>query len=242
MCEKFGCVLSGFKDEPPQPKTNYVSIPAGSDIDITAALGAVAFSDGEHQFDLSFIGATAYDMVQQFKSWINGKRNTYRLTWDSGYTFTGRCTVADVERISDNCEKVTLKIRHSPFKTRRDSATITGHPTATYSLEGSAQYSNVTIKLEQHATVTVGGNTYSLDAGTHTISNVLTDDTDVTVTLDDWWYYLDGTDLIVNPNYYTLSGSNVDFDNTEFVISGTNISVPNAYKQNVVISYTRKDL
>lgn len=242
ICEKFGCVISDFQQTPPKPKLHVVDIPAGNDLDITEALGAVAFHNATHTFKFAFTGDDVLDRVRKFMAFVHGVTGLYVLSWDNTYTNRGRWQVTDIERITNECIVVTAEVDRAPYRTHDSSVTVDAHPSATYTLEGSARYSNVSITLRQPATVLVDGESLGeLSTGTHDIAALLTADTSITVVMDDWWYYLDGTDLIVNPNHYTQSGTDVTFD-SDFVVDGTNIRCDKHEQQYAVITFTREDL
>lgn len=242
ICSKFGCVLSDFQQEAPKPKTHIVDIPAGNDLDITESLGPVAFHDGVHTLKFGFKGDDALDRVRSFAAFVHGVRGSYVLSWAAGWTYTGRWKVTDIERINQNAVVVTVDIEHAPFREQADSVTINAHPTASYAIEGSARYKNVSVTLLQNATIRVDGQvigTYA--AGTTVILPTLAQDAVISVTVADWYYYIDGTNLVVNPNYYTQSGTNVDLDNSVFVIDGTNIRCDAEADQYATISFIRED-
>lgn len=242
LCERFGITLSTFEQEPPEPKTTTVDIPAGVDLDITNALGATAFHNGLHRFIFAVTGVDVVERVTQLKNLVHGFYKAYTLSWDGGYTYKGRWQVTEIERVSYDCELVTVEVSHYPFKEKHESVVIDSHPVGTYTLEGSARYGDVTITLKQAATVKVGSTTYNLQAGTHVIASSLEGDTTITVTVSEWYYYVDGTNLIVNPIYYTQSGTDVTFTNPPFSVDDTNIKCDGEENQRSTLTFTRKDM
>ena len=242
ICAEFDAVLSKFEQEPPQAKIVTVDIPAGVDLDITNALGATAFHNGLHRFVFAITGENITERVTALKNAIHGAYRSYVLSWDSGYSYKGRWQVTQIERLSYDAQLVTVEVSHYPFKVRQETVEINSHPVGSYTLEGSLRYGDVTITLRQAATVTIGSTTQQLAAGTHLLASSVEGDTTITVTVDSWYYYIDGTDLIVNPLYYTQSGSDVTFTNPPFSVDGTNIVCDGEQNQISTLTFTRRDI
>ena len=243
ICETYGVTLSKFEQEPPEPKIITVDIPAGVDIDITNAIGATAFHNGVHRFVFAITGTDIVERTRALKNALHGYYKFYELSWDSGYTYKGRWQVTEIERLSYDARLVTVEVSHYPYKIKRETVDILAAPTGSYTIAGSNSYDDVSITLHQYATVVVNGNSVRLDAGTHMLGSGFTEDVQVSVTYDDWYYRIEGTNLIVNPNYATVSGSNVDFDNTVFAVDGTNIRlIPGEASQHAQLSFTRRDV
>lgn len=242
ICAEFDAVLSKFEQEPPQAKIVTVDIPAGVDLDITNALGATAFHNGLHRFVFAITGANVVERVTALKNAVHGFYRSYVLSWDSGYTYTGRWQVTQIERLSYDAQLVTVEVSHRPYKTRQETIEIVSHPTGSYTLQGSARYGDVTITLRQAATVTIGGTSYQLEPGTHLLASSVEGNTTVTVTVTDWYYYLEGTNLIVNPIYYTQSGNDVTLTNPPFSVDGTNIVCDGGEIQSSTLEFTRRDI
>ena len=242
ICETYGVTLSKFEQEPPEPKIITVDIPAGVDIDITNAIGATAFHNGVHRFVFAITGTDIVERTRALKNALHGYYKPYELSWDSGYTYKGRWQVTEIERLSYDARLVTVEVSYYPFKTKTESVVIDSHPVGTYTLTGSMRYGEIPIKLNQAATVQIGSAVYNLQAGTHSIAGDFEGDTTVTVTVSEWYYYVDGTNLIVNPDYYTQSGTDVTFTNPPFSVDGTNIKCEGDEKQRSTLTFTRKDV
>lgn len=242
--EEFPLFYSTFEETLPEPKVNKVSIPAGADIDITEALGPVAFSNGRHVFKFLMYADDIETELRRFTSLVHGKRTEYALSWDEGYVFTGRWKVSEVEHLTEKSVLLTIEVDRYPWKVSESEETVdlNAHPTASYTLEGSERYSNVTITMGQPGTVTIGAESLEVDEGTTQLAAQVLGDTEITVTVGDWVYYIDGTDLIVNPDYYTQSGTNVAFDSEIFTLVGTDLQAESEADQHATLKFTRKDL
>lgn len=235
----------GFEEELPEPKIIKVDIPAGMDIDITKALGPVAYHDGKHTFKFFVYKPTAsevFDVERELISTIHGKRGAYRLSWDPDFTYTGRAKVS-IEHRGDVAALVTIEIEHAPWKTGAlETIDVNCHPSGTARLEGHGRYHTVRARLLQSGTTKVGSAAaVSRHAGNGLLADDLYADTTLTFTVADWWQYIDGTNLVVNPNHITISGNNAQFD-SNWTINGTDLYCADEAKQHVTVTYYGWDL
>lgn len=235
----------GFEEELPEPKIIKVDIPAGMDIDITEAIGPVAYHDGKHTFKFFVYKPTAsevFDVERELISTIHGKRAAYRLSWDPDFTYTGRAKVS-IEHRGDVAALVTIEIEHAPWKTGAlRTIDVNCHPSGTARLDGYDRYHTVRARLLQSGTTKVGSAAaVSRNAGTFLLADDLHADTTLTFTVSDWWQYISGTNLVVNPNYITISGNNAQFD-SNWTLNGTDLYCANEAKQHVTVTYYGWDL
>lgn len=240
-----GLLYSKFEEELPEPKVIKVDIPAGMDIDITEAIGPVAYHDGKHTFTFFLYRPTSeeiFDVERELISTVHGKRAAYTLSWDEGFTYTGRAKVS-IEHRGENAAVVTIEIEHMPWKSLQlKTIELNCHPSASTTLTGNDRYHTIRARLLQSGTTKVGSSAaVSRAAGTHTIADDAYGDTNLTFTVADWWQYLDGTNLVVNPNHITISGSNAQFD-SNWVLNGTDLYCANEAKQHVTVTYYGWDL
>lgn len=242
LMAEFPLYYSDFEETEPEPKTNKVVIPAGTDKDITEALGPVAFSNGTHTFKLLMHSQSLEDELRRFKALVHGQRSAYALSWDEGYSYVGRWKVAETDYLTEEAALLTVSVDRYPWRVRSDGATFTPHPSETYVLEGSARFGELTLKLGQAGTVSIdGGTPVEYAAGTHVIPGEFEEGTEITVTFSTWYYYVDGTNLVVNPDYYTASGTDVTFDDPPFSVVGTDIHCADSASQLVELDFTRRD-
>lgn len=235
----------GFEEELPEPKIIKVDIPAGMDIDITEAIGPVAYHDGKHTFTFFVYKPNAeelFDVERELISNVHGRRAAYKLSWDPDFTYTGRARVS-IEHRGDVAMLVTIEIEHAPWKTMPlHTIDVNCHPSGSTTLTGNDRYHTVKARFQQAGTSKVGSAAaVSRAAGTHTLADDLYSDTTLTFTVSDWWQYMSGTNLVVNPNHINISGSNAQFD-SNWVLNGTDLRCANEAKQHVTVTYYGWDL
>ena len=246
LCEEFGAVLSKFEMEPPEPKVTKVEIPAGSDLDITESVGFVAYRNGVHTFGLVLCGDDLPERLRRLTGLVHGTMADYTLSWDPGYTYRGRWAIESVERLAANGILVTISVDRHPWKRSEGRVTleVNSHPTGTVVMEGSTYYDDVRLTHAQSADVTVGTTPMgSFDGeGEDVVAETVYGRNRVTVEVDDWWQYLDGTNLVVNPEKgYELVGTDARFG-SDWELVGTDLRCANEAKQHSTVSYTRRDL
>ena len=245
--DKYGLVYSSFSEKVPEPKVNKVDIPGGSDLDITEAVGFVAYRNGTHELKFLLYSETQegrLDAMRRLLGDLHGKYLEYSLSWVDGYTFKGRWTVT-VEHRFESADLVTMTIDRYPWRFGSESETldINAHPTGTEWMIGSTYYDDVKITLLQTATVKLGlADSQNLNAGTHTLMETVYGNNPVVVSNMDWWQYLDGRNLVVNTaKGYSLSGEDATFG-PDWVEVGTDLYCANEAKQHATVEFTRRDV
>lgn len=246
LCEKFGAVLTDFKMEVPKPKVIKVEIPGGSDLDITESVGFVAYHNGKHTFALLLRGDDLPEQLRLLSALVHGTMADYALSWDEGYTYHGRWAIDSVERLARNAILVTCTVDRYPWKTSegRVSLDVNSHPDGVVLMEGSTYYDDIKLETKQGASVVIGVTSMGQwqSAGTHDVAETIYGRNTVTVTVDDWWQYLDGTDLVVNTDKgYSLSGTNAVFG-ADWSKVDTDLYCANEAKQHSTLSFGRRDL
>lgn len=118
-----GWHVSSFSSDPPQPKLSIVSIPGGVDLDLTDALtGHAAYENREISVTLFYDGRgrdeTWQEAVNTLTNKLSGKRSEFELSWDPGFTYTGRASVTDVEYSPQYYCTATVEITAEPWKLR----------------------------------------------------------------------------------------------------------------------------
>lgn len=241
LMAEFPLYYSDFEEAEPEPKVNKVVIPAGADKDITEALGPVAFSNGTHTFKLLMHSQSLEDELRRFMALVHGQRSSYKLSWDGGFTYTGRWKVVEVEYLTNDAALVTVSVDRYPWGTRRDSVDILANPRGMYALRGNNSFEDIDIVLRQSATVTIDGRTSQYGAGTHRLADKIDHDASVIINYADWLYRIVGTNLIVNPAHRTRSGVDIDFD-SNFAVVGTNLKCVNEQLQHATLRFTRRSI
>lgn len=121
----FGLWLTGFTDEAPELKTYTVDVPGGNGvIDLTEALlgGDVAYGQGYHTFELTFPELVGFhELKTKVRNLLHGRRLDYSLSWEPGYTYTGRVAVSSEENFTQEYGTITLEVERDPFKLKENA-------------------------------------------------------------------------------------------------------------------------
>lgn len=105
--------------DPPEPKTNLVDIPGGDGtVDLSEFSGDVRYNDREMEFQFLLNGRTpdaihreVTDILRKF----HGVRSEFELSFDPGFTYTGRASVTESPNLYHG-GTLTLKITADPYK------------------------------------------------------------------------------------------------------------------------------
>lgn len=121
LWERYGLAfVDGGTVSPPAPKTYTVDIPGGDGcVDVTEALsGDVAYDDRE--MELCFVTAdpAGFEATKTLVSgFLHGRRFDFTLSWDPGYTYTGRFSIDEYySKLRYGYVKVTVDAE--PYKLR----------------------------------------------------------------------------------------------------------------------------
>ena len=206
ICSEYGLALVSFEEVPPKPKTQKVEIPFGEDVDVTDAMGPVAFSNRTHRFVLfSDLRADEFSKLSsRIVGELNGKMATYELSWDEGATYRGRWAVTEVDYASPRCGKVTLEADVSPWKIRPDHEyTFSAYPAVTKVFESGRKDVRPTVETAQDVYVTFKGTRETFPKGAHSSSNLAFTwgTNEATFECADWYFYQQGSTLVVNDPY-----------------------------------------
>ena len=249
-----GLHYSAFSEELPQPKVNVVSIPYGTDIDITETLGPVAFENGTHTLVFMAYGDTEAERLAKVRraiALLNGVRSQYSLSWDVGYTYTGRAKVS-VSHVFEHADVITIKIDRAPVK-RGDSVTLSPsrhdqygtYTNEYYELSGSSAY-EVTIQHRVPLTVYYGGATVATyEQKTYMVNEDplrLTGDKTLRLNITGWsWNVYDGSLRVATAESTYGTGSNMELDSSVWTLSGTDMA-SSGYEGKVVVKLVRLDM
>ena len=121
LLETYGLEIESFEETPPAPKTYVVDVPGGQDIDLTEALtGHTAYSNRRLTLSLLYWwGERGFmEVATDLKTLLHGMRSEFTLSWDPGYTYTGRASVTALEFIPRNRFRMTVEIDAEPWKLR----------------------------------------------------------------------------------------------------------------------------
>ena len=180
-------VLSKVVIPPAAVKTNFVDIPGGDgSVDLTEALGEVRYKDRECSFTFTVFPSDDFEeKKREVSNLLNGRRFKIILDKDSGYFWNGRCSV-DGYASDKKINTIVVKATVSPYKLKVNLTKIivpAGNE-VNRMLLNSRKTVVPTITSTANATIIFGGNTYTINPGTHRILNIelVEGGNDVTVT------------------------------------------------------------
>jgi len=112
--EDYGAVMNYARVTPPAVKENYVDIAGGnSSIDLTEAVGGVAFEDGKIAFKFTLFDS---ERRERMKNDLHGKRMKIVLEREPEYFYEGRVSVTS-ESLEGNLFELCMEARVAPYKT-----------------------------------------------------------------------------------------------------------------------------
>ena len=173
----FGLWLTEFTDEAPEPKTYTVDIPGGNGVvDLTEALlgGDVAYGQGYHTFELTFPELVGFhELKTKVRNLLHGRKLDYQLSWEPGYTYTGRVSVSSEENFTSEYGVIMLEIERSPFKLKEEVTRYydISNGLAVNVLSGRKRV-QPTFELSDSTIVVFEGRRYVLPPGTYTLNDV----------------------------------------------------------------------
>lgn len=178
--QDWGLILTAQEMEPPKIKTKYLDIPLGDgSIDLTEAIiGDVSFEDrkGTFEFDLLVPPENREGLIAAIGSYIHGKKRSVTLPDDLDHFYYGRMALSSV-KAQGMVAKIEMEILCDPYRYKNDLTTYSG----TVGAGGSASIvcansrKRVIPKITVSANATIGfkGSTYSVNAGTWQLTNII---------------------------------------------------------------------
>ena len=114
--EDYGAIMNYARITPPAVKENYVDIAGGnSSIDLTEAVGGVAFEDGDIDFKFTLFNE---DSKEGMKNDLHGKRMRIVLDREPEFYYDGRISVTS-EKQTGNIYELCMKAKVKPYKIGR---------------------------------------------------------------------------------------------------------------------------
>ncbi len=111
--EDYGAVMNYARITPPAIKENYVDIAGGnSSIDLTEAVGGMAFEDGRISFKFTLFSAGS---KEKLKNDLHGKKMKIVLEREPEFYYEGRVSVTSEAQIGNRYE-VCIDARVKPYK------------------------------------------------------------------------------------------------------------------------------
>lgn len=178
MGEAFGAFLTDATELlAPEPKTHFVDVPGGQSLDLTEALGGVAYENREMTLVLAVPGTGDWEAAKsRMLALVHGRRLPFSLGCDPGYTYTGRftvseCRLAGLHGSGDGL--VTLKVSADPYKLREHVAyRLNATGGRLYRLMSGLRPVHPTIEVATATTVTWDGAEIDVPPGTWRLNDV----------------------------------------------------------------------
>lgn len=180
ISETYGMILvDGYTLSPPSPKTYTVDIPGGNGvIDLTEAVfGDVVYNNRSQSFTFMLINPNTFESVKtDIFNFLQGRKYSYTMTMDPGYTYTGRFTVSSCSHSMYDIGKVgaiQVSVDAEPYKYKStQTSTVTVNGTSTISLNSGRKKVIPTFTTTGNVTVTFGGTSYSLESGSSEVHDI----------------------------------------------------------------------
>ena len=207
-------LTSAAEMDPPAPKTYTVDVP-GSDgvIDLTEFAGDIAYNQRSQTFTFRVRGSSPSGFEQaktRASRLFHGRRLPFSLSWDAGWTYTGRWAI-DSYATSRTGGTIVLKVTADPYKTRDDSPItwlINAAGGVTLTLPVGRRRVCPTIQVQRTTLVSHGGRTWTLEPGASRIR--------------DLWLSLGDDELTINtyPTYSIASWADLGTTKTWSDLAG----------------------
>lgn len=173
LFDRFGLVLTDDSTfAPPAPKTYTVDIPGGDgSVDVTEAIsGDVAYSERAQELQFVVPHPTAFEKTKTAVSnFLHGRRFDYELSFDPGYTYTGRFSVDEYySKMHYGSIKVTVSA--DPYKLKaHKTVSVDAAGGATVVLECGRKRQCPAFECDSEFLLNWGGQTVRVQPGAHTV-------------------------------------------------------------------------
>lgn len=169
---EYGAIMNYARITPPSVKENYVDIAGGdSSIDLTEAVGGVAFEDGTIDFKFTLFDKKKKELM---KNELHGKRMEIIIQSDPDFYYEGRvrCTSDEwVKGVYELCWTVQVK----PYKYEKQitihNDSVDGFPKNIY-LQNTRMPVMPRIKVEGNIYLTYESIRYTLNTGVYLIPEI----------------------------------------------------------------------
>lgn len=168
-------ILTDVAIPPATPKTNYIKIPgADGSADLSEVFGRINYEDRECTFVFSVLPVDDFEQKKtEVSNLLNGKQCTILVDKDPEYFWDGRCSVSAYES-NKRLHKITVKARVYPYKFKQAETVVRFEAGTDVSkiLHNGRMVTIPTITATADASIMFGGNTYSVNAGIHTLPEI----------------------------------------------------------------------
>ena len=183
-------ILSRIEIPPAKPKTTYVEIPGGDgSVDLSEANGEVKFYDRDCKFTFTMnpagdLSEAAWEAKKtQVSNALSGKEFKITLDKNKAFYYKGRCSV-DEYLSNKRLRQIVVAAKVRPYKYKQN-VTVVGvdlTPESTgdipepitreITLKNARKTVCPVITCTEAVTIIFGGNTYTLNSGTHKLLNI----------------------------------------------------------------------
>lgn len=172
-------ILAPFTPAPASPQTNFLKVPGrDGSLDLTEAHGEVKYDSRVFPFVFTISPTdemTFDEKVSQVSNALNGKQCKITLDRDPDYYWFGRCVV-DKYAKNKRIGQITVSATVFPYKLKQSETVAKVELSSseqTISLENGRMAAVPVIECTNDDTsVSFGGNTFMLNAGTHKVLNI----------------------------------------------------------------------
>lgn len=174
--EDFGLILRPKARPKPEPKYEYVSIPArNGDLDLTEAFGDVFYENLSFPLDFNVIDAmnTWDSKLREITNYLHGRKLEVTFSDDPDYYYLGRITVNELAS-DKNTGLLSLECNFEPYKYKK-AITVKEYTVSagnTYTFTNERMKVTPTLTLSAAMTIEHNGTSYSLGAGTSKILEI----------------------------------------------------------------------
>ncbi len=175
LFDRFGlALLDDWTVGTPAPKVYQVDIPGGDGcIDVTESLsGDTAYSNRQMSFEFLYVGDGFEAAKTEVANFLHGRSFDFSLTWDPGYTYTGRFSIDEwYSRMHHG--RVLVSVDAQPYKLREHktvrAAAAAG---AMVTLECGRKRQCPRVSCDSEFEVAFDGETVRVQAGTWTLPDL----------------------------------------------------------------------
>lgn len=183
----YGLVMSDEHTlSPPERKTYMVEVPGGNGfIDLAEAVnGDAVFSQRKMEFLFAVISpkTRAFTLSRkefeqtktQVSNWLHGMRRKFTLSFDPGYTYTGRFDVSEYYSEQDGMHYIKVEVTCDPYKFKETKQYVcSSYTSRTYAFESGRKPVRPIVRVQRNTEIVWKGQTFQVPKGTWRLSNVV---------------------------------------------------------------------
>ena len=171
-------ILEPFTPTPAEPQTNFLQVPGRDGVlDLTEANGEVKFNSRNFSIPFTIVPGddlTFDERVSKVSSLLNGVQCKITFERDPDFYWIGRCAVEKYAQ-NKNIGQVVIKATVNPYKLKQNATETTialSGAEQSVTLANSRMAVVPTITCTDRTVITFGGETFTLEAGTHKLPGI----------------------------------------------------------------------